>query len=165
MIILAIGAVVGGFMMLYVGNVEEWLAPVVGFEEAEGGPSTTILIALTLVVVAVGVVIGWRQYAMREVPVVAPTQVSAITVAARNDLYGDAVNEAVFMRPGQHLTRTLVWTDNKVIDGAVNGTAAGIGGLSARMRRWQTGYVRSYALTMLLGVVVVGAVLALGVAL
>jgi NADH-quinone oxidoreductase subunit L len=165
MIILAIGAVVGGFMMLYVGNIEEWLAPVVGFEEAEGGPSTTILIALTLVVVAVGVVIGWRQYAMREVPVVAPTQVSAITVAARNDLYGDAVNEAVFMRPGQHLTRTLVWTDNKVIDGAVNGTAAGIGGLSARMRRWQTGYVRSYALTMLLGVVVVGAVLALGVAL
>ena len=35
----------------------------VGFEEAEGGPSTTVLIALTLVVVAIGVVIGWRQYA------------------------------------------------------------------------------------------------------
>ena len=69
------------------------------------------------------------------------------------------------MRPGQHLTRTLVWTDTKVVDGAVNGTAAGIGGLSARMRRWQTGYVRSYALTMLLGVVVLGAILALGVVL
>jgi NADH-quinone oxidoreductase subunit L len=163
MIILAVGAVVGGFMMLYVGNIEEWLAPVVGFEEAEGGPPTSVLIAMTLVVIAIGVVIGWRQYAMRAVPEVAPTQVSALTVAARNDLYGDAVNEALFMRPGQYLTRTLVWTDNKIIDGAVNGTAAGIGGLSARMRRWQTGYVRSYALTMLLGVVVVGAVLALGV--
>jgi NADH-quinone oxidoreductase subunit L len=163
MIILAIGAVVGGFMMLYVGDIEQWLAPVVGFQEAEGGLPTPVMIALTLTVVAVGVVIGWRQYAMRAVPEVAPTQVSALTVAARNDLYGDAVNEAVFMRPGQHLTRTLVWTDNKIIDGAVNGTAAGIGGLSARMRRWQTGYVRSYALTMLLGVVVVGAVLALGV--
>jgi len=150
-------------MMLYVGNIEEWLAPVVGFEEVEGGLPTPVMIALTLTVVAVGVVIGWRQYATRDVPEVAPTQVSALTVAARNDLYGDAVNEAVFMRPGQHLTRTLVWTDNKIIDGAVNGTAAGIGGLSARMRRWQTGYVRSYALTMLLGVVIVGAVLALGV--
>jgi NADH-quinone oxidoreductase subunit L len=149
--------------MLYVGNVEEWLAPVVGFEKAEGGPPTTVLIAMTLVVVIVGVIIGWRQYAVRAVPEVAPTQVSALTVAARNDLYGDAVNESLFMRPGQHLTRTLVWTDNKIVDGAVNGTAAGIGGLSARMRRWQTGYVRSYALTMLLGVVVVGAVLALGV--
>jgi len=122
-----------------------------------------VMIAMTLTVVVVGVVIGWRQYAMREVPRVAPTQVSALTVAARHDLYGDAVNEALFMRPGQHLTRTLVWTDNKIVDGAVNGTAAGIGGLSARMRRWQTGYVRSYALTMLLGVVVLGAVLALGV--
>ena len=160
--ILAIGAVLAGFLMLYVGNIEEWLAPVVGFEEATGGISTPVMIALTLTVVVVGVIIGWRQYAMREVPQVAPTQVSALTVAARNDLYGDAVNEALFMRPGQHLTRTLVWTDNKVVDGAVNGTAAGIGGLSARMRRWQTGYVRSYALTMLLGVVLLGAVLALG---
>ena len=162
MVVLAVGAVLAGFLMLYVGNIEEWLAPVVGFEEASGGISTAVMIVLTLAVVVIGVVIGWRQYAMREVPEVSPTQVSALTVAARSDLYGDAVNESLFMRPGQHLTRTLVWTDNKIVDGAVNGTAAGIGGLSARMRRWQTGYVRSYALTMLLGVVVLGAVLALG---
>ncbi len=165
MIILAVGAVLAGFLMLYVGNIEEWLAPVVGYEEVSGGLPTPVMIVMTLSVVAVGVVIGWRQYAMREVPEIAPTQVSALTVAARNDLYGDAFNEAVFMRPGQHLTRTLVWTDAKVVDGAVNGTAAGIGGLSARMRRWQTGNVRSYALTMLIGVVVVGAILALGVVL
>ena len=162
MIVLALGAVFAGFTSLYVGNIEEWLAPVVGFQEVEGGISANLLIAMTLVVVVIGVVIGWRQYAVREVPEIAPTQVSALTVAARHDLYGDEVNEALFERPGQHLTRTLVWTDNKIIDGAVNGTAAGIGGLSARMRRWQTGYVRSYALTMLLGVVVLVAVLALG---
>ncbi len=162
MIVLALGAVLAGFMMLYVGNIEEWLAPVVGYQAAEGGISTNLLIAMTLGVVVVGVVIGWRQYAMREVPEIAPIQVSAATVAARHDLYGDQVNEALFERPGQHLTRTLVWTDNKIVDGAVNGTAAGIGGLSARMRRWQSGYVRSYALTMLLGVVVLVAVLALG---
>ena len=72
MIILAVGAVVGGFMMLYVGDIEEWLAPVVGFEEAEGGLPTPVMIALTLTVVAVGVVIGWRQYAMRDVPEVGP---------------------------------------------------------------------------------------------
>ncbi len=165
MIILALGAAVAGFLLLYVGDVEAWLAPVTGYEEAASPISTPVMVAMTLAVVIIGVVIGWRQYALREVPLVAPNQVSALTVAARNDLYGDAFNEAVFMRPGQHLTRTLVWTDTKVIDGAVNGTAAGIGGLSARMRRWQTGYVRSYALTMLIGVVVVGAILALGVVL
>jgi NADH-quinone oxidoreductase subunit L len=160
MIILSIGSVVAGFMLLYVGDIEHWLEPVVGFEKAEGGPSTGVLIAMTLSVVVIGVVLGWRQYAVRDVPRVAPTQVSWATRAARADLYGDAVNEAVFMRPGQYLTRTLVWTDNKVVDGAVNGTAAGIGGLSARLRRWQSGYVRSYALSMLLGTVVIGAVAA-----
>jgi NADH-quinone oxidoreductase subunit L len=160
MIILSIGSVVAGFMLLYVGDIEHWLEPVVGFEKAEGGPSTTVLIAMTLTAVIIGVVLGWRQYAVRDVPRVAPSQVSWATRAARADLYGDAVNEAVFMRPGQYLTRTLVWTDNKVVDGAVNGTAAGIGGLSARMRRWQSGYVRSYALSMLLGTVVIGAIAA-----
>jgi NADH-quinone oxidoreductase subunit L len=160
MIILAFGSVVAGFVLLYVGDIEHWLEPVVGFEKAEGGPSTTVLIAMTLSVVAIGVVLGWRQYAVRDVPRVAPSQVSWATRAARADLYGDAVNEAVFMRPGQYLTRTLVWTDNKVVDGSVNGTAAGVGGLSARLRRWQSGYVRSYALSMLLGTVVIGAVAA-----
>ncbi len=55
------------------------------------------------------------------------------------------------MRPGQYLTRSLVWFDNRVVDGAVNGTAAVVGGLSARLRRLQTGYARSYALSMVLG--------------
>ena len=160
MIILSIGSVVAGFMLLYVGDIEHWLEPVVGFEEAHSSIPTPVLIGMTLTAVIIGVVLGWRQYAVREVPRVAPTQVSWATRAARADLYGDAVNEAVFMRPGQYLTRTLVWTDNKVVDGAVNGTAAGIGGLSARLRRWQSGYVRSYALSMLLGTVVIGAVAA-----
>jgi NADH-quinone oxidoreductase subunit L len=161
MIVLAVGSAFGGLALLFVGNIEEWLAPVVGFEKAAGPIPTSLLIAMTMAVVVVGAVIGWRQYAMRDVPRMAPMQVSWATRAARADLYGDAVNEAVFMRPGQYLTRTLVWTDNKVIDGAVNGTAAGIGGLSARARRWQSGYVRNYALSMLLGAVLVGAALAL----
>ena len=63
-------------------------------------------------------------------------------MAARQDLYGDAVNEAVFMRPGQYLTRFLVFFDNQGVDGVVNGMAAGIGGTSGRVRRLQTGFVR-----------------------
>jgi NADH-quinone oxidoreductase subunit L len=158
MIVLSIGSLLAGFMLLYVGDIEHWLEPVVGFEEATTSVPTALLIGLTLSAVVIGAVIGWRQYAVREVPRMAPTQVSWATRAARADLYGDAVNESLFMRPGQYLTRTLVWTDNKVVDGAVNSTAAGIGGLSARMRRWQNGYVRSYALSMVLGIVVVGAI-------
>ena len=71
------------------------------------------------------------------------------------------VNESLFMRPGQWLTRALVWVDNRGVDGAVNGLAAGLGGSSSRLGRTQTGFVRSYALGMLGGAVLVaGALLA-----
>ena len=59
------------------------------------------------------------------------------------------------MRPGQYLTRSLVYVDNRGVDGAVVGTAAAVGRLSARLRRWQTGFVRSYALSMLVGAAIV----------
>ena len=91
----------------------------------------------------------------------APTRVSFVTRAARNALYADTVNESLFMRPGQWLTRALVFVDNRGVDGAVNGLAAGFGGSSARLGRTQTGFVRTYALGMLGGAVLVaGALLA-----
>jgi NADH-quinone oxidoreductase subunit L len=74
-------------------------------------------------------------------------------VAARKDLYGDAFNESVLMRPGQWLTRLSVYFDGRGIDGLVNGLAALVGGTSGRARKLQTGYARSYALSMLIGAV------------
>jgi NADH-quinone oxidoreductase subunit L len=55
------------------------------------------------------------------------------------------------MRPGQYLTRFLVFFDNRVVDGAVSGFAAMVGGISGRTRRVQTGFARSYALSMFAG--------------
>jgi NADH-quinone oxidoreductase subunit L len=47
------------------------------------------------------------------------------------------------------------------VDGAVNGLAATLGGSSSRLGRTQTGFVRTYALGMLGGAVLVaGALLA-----
>ena len=91
---------------------------------------------------------------------VAPTAVSIATRAARADLYGDALNESIFMRPGQWLTRWLVWADNKVVDGAVVGGAGAVGGLSTWLRKFQTGYARSYALSMVAGTALVACVFA-----
>jgi len=67
------------------------------------------------------------------------------------DLYGNALNETLVARPGTWLSRALVYVDNRGVDGAVNGLAAGLGGGSGRLRRLQTGFVRSYALSMLGG--------------
>ena len=113
-----------------------------------------VIATVTLLLVAVGIVWAWAGYIRQAVPQTAPVG-SLATRAARRDLFQDDVNEALLMRPGQHLTRSLVFVDNKGVDGAVGGLAAFVGGTSARLRRWQNGFVRSYALSMLGGVVVV----------
>ena len=83
--------------------------------------------------------------------------------AARADLYANTINESVIARPGIWLSRALVYVDNRGVDGAVNGTAALLGGTSGRLRRSQTGFVRTYALTILGGsVVLVAALLTVG---
>ena len=58
------------------------------------------------------------------------------------------------MRPGQGLTRALVATDEKVIDGAVKVVAGAAVGSARGLRKIQSGYVRNYALLILLGVAV-----------
>jgi len=155
MIILAAGSAFLGLILGPTNAIQDWLQPVVGAPSA-GEPviAASLLIVMTLLLVGAGVALAWYQYWREEVPVVAPVG-SLLTRAARQDLYQDDVNEALLMRPGLHLTRSLVFFDNKGIDGAVGGLAALIGGTSARVRRIQNGFVRSYALTMLAGVVVI----------
>jgi NADH-quinone oxidoreductase subunit L len=165
LIILGIASAIGGIVL---NNwIVGWLDPAVGGGvPEEAAPSLlhfSTIGVVTLAVVAVGVGIAvWLFGSRREIPVAQPANASFLTVAGRNDLYGDAFNEAVFMRPGQQLTAGLVRLENSGIDGAVNGTANAIGGMSARLRRVQNGFVRSYALTMTLGAAIVGVVILLG---
>ena len=163
MIVLSIGSVAAGYLLVFGGSLQHWLEPSVG-RSAEVGAhtiSTWVLSAITLLVVGGGVLGGYFAVGRRAVPLVAPTRVSPVTVAARRNLYADAFNETVLMRPGQWLTRLSVWFDGRGIDGAVNGFAALVGGSSGRLRHAQTGFVRSYALTMLGGsVAMIAALLA-----
>ena len=75
-----------------------------------------------------------------------------LTRAARADLFGDAINEGVVVGPGRVTVATLTGMDNHVIDGVVEKSAGTLGGLSHFVRRVQNGYVRSYALSVLSGV-------------
>ena len=155
MMVLAVGSVALGGILSIGGMFHTWLEPVVG-GGAEEHPviNKWVLMAVTLVLVAVGIALAYVRYIAESVPEVAPKG-SLLTQAARVDLYQDAVNEGLFMRPGIHLTRGLVYADRKQVDGAFSGTAAFIGGASSRIRRLQNGYARSYALTMLAGVVAI----------
>jgi NADH-quinone oxidoreductase subunit L len=161
--VLAFGSLVSGFLLVFHDDLANFLAPSLG---PVAPPATEPLSqldfsVLALAVVFVGVGIAYWRVATKPVPAEPPTHVTPFTVAARRSLYGDAFNESVFMRPGQYLTRALVFFDGRGVDGLVNGLAAGLGGTSARVRRLQTGFVRSYALAMFAGAFIVLAALVL----
>ena len=153
MAVLAVGSVASGFLLSSGSALVNWLQPAVNEHHehhAEEFLPPMVVSAMALAVVTLGVAFAVLKY--RTVPIVAPENVSAFTKAARKDLYQDSFNEAVFMRPGQKLTSGLVRTDNKVIDGLVRMVGWVIQTCASSLRIIQNGYVRSYALIMVFGV-------------
>jgi NADH-quinone oxidoreductase subunit L len=158
MVVLALGSLAAGGLLIVDNRLVNFLAPVVGSPPTSHGFVSPVSGGALALVIA-GAAIAWAMYGRREVPVTAPPG-SPVTVAARKELYGNAINESVLMRPGQWLTRLSVYFDNRGIDGLVNTLAATMGGTSGRMRRVENGFVRSYALLMFLGAaLLVGALL------
>jgi NADH-quinone oxidoreductase subunit L len=157
MVILAVGSVAAGGLLIVNDRLQDFLAPVIGVPPVSHGfvtPAGFVALALALA----GVALGWAMYGRIPVPETAPRG-NPLVVAARNELYGNTINESLVMRPGQWLTRLLVYFDNRGLDGLVNSLAALVGGTSGRWRRLQTGFVRSYALSMFFGAVIVVALL------
>ncbi|WP_396932035.1 NADH-quinone oxidoreductase subunit L [Mycolicibacterium sp.] len=159
MIILAIGSVGAGALLAIGSTLEHWLEPVVGSHETEHLIPAWIITVTALGVVAIGIAVAVRMYLHKPVNPIASEWVSAATVAARNDLYGDTVNEAALMRPGRAVTRGLVAVERRGIDAAVDAIAAAVALASNSVRRMQTGFARSYALSIFLGATLVVAML------
>jgi NADH-quinone oxidoreductase subunit L len=81
---------------------------------------------------------------------------AAYTVLA-NKYYVDEFYDAAIVQPIRQLSTLALWkgADVGVIDGAVNGVGAIVRGWSSLLRRAQTGSVRTYAASLLVGVVVI----------
>jgi NADH-quinone oxidoreductase subunit L len=155
LIVLAALSALGGLMLI--GDwIVSFLAPVVGEPVHEEPPLPALVTSLIiLAVVAMGVALAWLLVGKREVPAVAPRKVSFATRAARQDLYGDAINDTLVVDPGRRVVGGLVTMDRVLIDGAVEGGSAAVGGFSGVFRRVQNGFVRSYALSVLGGVLLI----------
>ena len=154
MAILAVGSAALGFALWLNDGFVGFLAPVLGpVEHHEPVIAVPVLIGITLALVAAGIALAYLTTVHRAVPLVAPPA-NALVVAARNDLYQDQVNEALFMRPGAALSLASAGADKHLVDGAVMGTAGLVAGAGSLLRKLQTGYVRSYAALMLIGIVV-----------
>lgn len=161
MAILAIGSVSSGYLLSRGDALENWLHPLFDHHaELEHHLLEPIVVsAMALTMVAIGVAIAFFKYARQEVSSVAPENVSIFTKIARQDLMQDRFNEAVFMRPGQALTTTLVAADEVVVDGAVRGVGQVAMGSGSALRGLQSGYVRSYAAMILVGAIaLIGAI-------
>ena len=158
MILLAIGSITTGFIFSNGDRLKNFLAPVVDKEHHEHETellAPIVVTGLAMFAVAIGISIAFAKYGRKTIPASAPTDVTVWTKVARRDLLQDDFNESVFMRPGQSLTRVLAFLDKRVVDGAVSGVGAMTLRLAGDLRKTQTGYVRSYALLILLGTVAI----------
>jgi NADH-quinone oxidoreductase subunit L len=159
LVVLAALSVLGGVMLL--GDwIVEFLAPVTGVAPHHDPPIPALAVTgLAVLVVAVGVAAAWFLVGKREVPRTAPQDVSFVTRAAREELYGNRINDTLVVNPGRHLTTALLATDKYAVDGVLTGGPVTVGGFAGFARRAQNGFVRSYALSILVGALVVAAAL------
>ncbi|MGO1384258.1 MAG: NADH-quinone oxidoreductase subunit L [Arachnia sp.] len=160
LVVLGVLSLVAGIVMN--SWIQGWLAPATGAEVHSTHVFATGLIPfLTLGVVAVGVAVGWFLH-KGDIPRTAPTTKNPLVLAGRVDLYGDVLNEYAVIRPVRGMVRGTESFDHGVVDGAVMGSAHMAGGLGSWLRRAQNGYVRTYGLTFVIGIVAIAAVVVLG---
>ncbi|GAW48882.1 MULTISPECIES: NADH-quinone oxidoreductase subunit L [unclassified Nocardioides] len=165
LMVLAALSLLGGLFLLN-DFIQEFLAPVVGAVPHEDPPIPALGVTLlAVVVVAVGVAAAWFLIGKRDVPRTAPQDVSFVTRAGREELYGNQVNDVLVVNPSRRLTTGILAVDKYAVDGTLTGGPVAIGAVAMVARRVQNGYVRSYALSLLVGgLIVVLALLAVNLA-
>jgi NADH-quinone oxidoreductase subunit L len=165
LVVLAALSVLGGVLLL--GDwIQDYLAPVVGSAAHDDPPLPALAVtSLAVLVVAVGVATAWLLVGRREVPRTAPQDVSFVTRAGREEVYGNQINDTLVVNPGRRLVGGLLAVDKYGVDGTLTGGPGAIGAVAGVARRAQNGFVRSYALSLLVGaLIVVVALLAVNLA-
>jgi NADH-quinone oxidoreductase subunit L len=155
LVVLALLSFVGGGLNLPLNHdskvLENWLEPVIGENEAHIAVATGTKYALAIAAAAlalVGILVASAVYLRKRVKPVEPA------VLAHAWYYDEAVS-AFVGGPGEKVFDGVAAFDRNVIDGAVNGVATSVKGTGRLLRLAQSGYVRSYALGITTGVVIV----------
>ena len=164
LILLAIGAVVNGFVFrsLFIGDQwpEFWRNSIVitannhvlhNMENLPGwvGPAPTV-------VGLAGIALAYLAYMfMPGIPMAFARVFRPVYLFVYHKWYFDELYDAIFVRPAFWLARNL-WQvgDATLIDGAPNGMAEIAAGSSRQVVKIQTGSIAVYAFVMLIGVVV-----------
>jgi NADH-quinone oxidoreductase subunit L len=134
-----------------------FLAPVLPAAHASGsgGIGVYLLLILSVIVVAAGVALAWFMYFGQPLRVATVGQPrTPVHRLLLNAYWIDRLYDRAIVVPLYHLFQFLARAfDLGVIDGLVNGLGRAVLAGAAGLRRLQTGYTVNYALTMLVGAV------------
>jgi NADH-quinone oxidoreductase subunit L len=159
LVLLAVGSAVGGLINIdpKTGWLHGWLAPsVVGFEPRVEFLPHAVLLAAAVMAGLAGLAAAARLFLRRGLdPALVGARWPRAYRWASDAFYVDQAYSAAIVRPGWLLGEGLADFDRRGIDGVVNGIARGMVGLAQEGRRLQTGLVRSYALAVLTGTLLV----------
>lgn len=144
------------------GIIHHWLHAVIdaghaGEEHASGGISTIVALLISSVVSIVGIGLAYLMYGSRSLsPDGIANAVGGLYRGSLNKWYIDEIYGATFVRFYNWLAKaSALFLDKLLIDGAVNGVASLFGGLSQVLGRLQTGFVRSYAMSVVIGLLLI----------
>jgi NADH-quinone oxidoreductase subunit L len=161
LIVLAGLSIIGGMLSIPIfertKTLENWLHPVVAPGEVPITVATGVKIALAVIatIAAIaGIAAGYALYRRRRFE----DQPVAPEILAQGWYYDSSIT-AFMGGPGRKGFDAVAWFDGSVVDGAVNGTARLVQLFGGVLRRLQTGYVRTYAMGVALGAIVVVAVI------
>jgi len=140
---------------------EHFLEPSFGVhaaeEAAEHGPEGLLmLVSIAVAAAGIGVAVYFFLKNKRAADGVAE-RFAGVHRLLLNKYYVDEVYDATIVQPIRIASEEGLWKffDVRVIDGAVNGVAQTVAGSSELLRRAQSGSVRTYAASLLLGVVAI----------
>jgi NADH-quinone oxidoreductase subunit L len=169
LIILAVLSVIGGFIGIPEifsgehGNLfENWLEPIFSNANAKlaafgiQSSSTEFLLMAVTIAGAVGSIFYARYLYLQKtrLPAVYSKKFKGLYNLLLNKYFVDEAYDAAVVNPIVRGSDKILWeiTDNKIIDGAVNGTASLIEVISKNIRKLENGIAQVYAVIMLLGI-------------
>ncbi|MCY4353488.1 MAG: NADH-quinone oxidoreductase subunit L [Truepera sp.] len=145
--------------------IAPWLEPVTGAAASFAHPALALewlMTLLALVAAALGLGVGYWVYALRQGRPARRLGESALARLSRSGVGFDALYRALLIRPGERLAAGLRQLDRSLVDQGLSTGFGALGLLGRAVRLLQSGYVRGYALAMLLGVGVLAVIVALG---
>ncbi len=171
LVLLAVGSAAGGLLNATPASLLRFWDPEPAFLSSFLAPSVVpfygdtpfiahvpAVLIVTLVALA-GVGAAWAMYLREGVDHTAVRErLGGFYQLSYNKFYVDELYEATIERPGRAVANGFAEFDRVVIDGAVNGLGTATRGLGSIGRRLQTGFVRSYALAVAAGTVLVAVI-------